>query len=362
MLLRREDVAVPDAVRRIVAIQAQEPASPYLALWNRIADLDPADLDLAFAEQIVVKASLMRLTLHAVHAQDHPGFHHAMSPSLRASRLYDKRFTGLGLSPDDADAALADAVRFAKQARTNAEFEAMLTERVGELPRPGLWWALRTFAPLVHAPTDATWSFGPRLSYVAPHARIRPEDHGASVRTLVRRYLEGFGPASVADVAQFTLLRRPVVRDALSALDDELEKLESDDGTELFDLPDAPRPDENTPAPSRLMAMWDSTLLAYADRSRIIPPGYRSLVIRTNGDVLPTVLVHGHVVGVWRAVDTGIEITAFERLSPAVWTELESEAAALRGFLTDRDPLVYRRCAHWWASLAEATTTVRVIT
>ncbi len=100
--------------------------------------------------------------------------------------------------------------------------------------------------------------------------------------------------------------------------------------------------------------MWDSILLAYSDRSRVIPSDYRRLVTRQNGDVLPTLLVDGYVAGVWRPVEGGIEATAFHRLSDAAWSGLVDEAAALVAFLTDREPTVYRRYTHWWRELPGA--------
>jgi hypothetical protein len=96
------------------------------------------------------------------------------------------------------------------------------------------------------------------------------------------------------------------------------------------------------------MAMWDSVLLAYADRARLIPPGYRRIVTRNNGDVLPTLLVDGYVAGVWRAVQDGIEATAFRALDGFAWEGLAAEARALVPLLADRDPEVYGRYHHWW--------------
>ncbi len=113
-------------------------------------------------------------------------------------------------------------------------------------------------------------------------------------------------------------------------------------------------PDEDTPAPPRLMAMWDSILLAYADRSRVIPPEYRKLVMRSNGDVLPTLLVDGYVCGVWRPVDGGIEATAFHPLPDDAWDGLAAEARQLVAFLADREPAVYSRYARWWTDLPTA--------
>ncbi|MFD6887464.1 winged helix DNA-binding domain-containing protein [Streptomyces sp. NPDC059957] len=368
LLLRREVMDVGDAVRRVVALQAQHAASPYLALWNRLSGFDPADLDAAFTGREVVKSTLMRLTLHAVHAEDYPAFREAVQPSVRAARL-GTRFTDSGLTAADADVLAPELLDFADRPRTTAECEAWLADRLGAAPQPGAWWGLRQYAPLLHAPTAAPWSFGERPSYIAPAHRPRtvpadPEASEESLRTLVLRYLEGFGPASAADVAQFSLVQRTRVRQALRALElsGRLERLAGPDGEELFDVRGAPRPEEDTPAPPRLMAMWDSVLLAYCDRSRIVPPQYRGLVARMNGDTLATLLVDGHVAGVWRpaGADGGIEATAFHPLPEEVWEALAGEARALTAFLADREPEVYRRYGHWWSKLPSAETRLLV--
>ena len=97
--------------------------------------------------------------------------------------------------------------------------------------------------------------------------------------------------------------------------------------------------------------MWDSRLLAYADRGRLVPPEHRRDITRINGDVLPTLLVDGLVAGVWRPVEGGIEATAFHALTDQAWAGLASEAVSLVGFLAGRDPAAYRRYGHWWATL-----------
>lgn len=358
LLLAREPLDVAAAVRRLAALQAQEAASPYVALWNRLAGFDPADLDAAYADRTVVRATLLRITSHAVHAEDYPAFHNAMVPSLRASRLHDRRFTSSGLTIADADALLPHLLEFAARPRVKAEIEDLLEARLADR-NPRAWWALRTFAPLWHAPTGGPWSFGPRSSFVAAPVQLPPEDQDASIQWLLRRYLEAFGPATAADFAQFTLLTRAVARDALGALAGELERLEGPDGAELYDVPGGSLPAEDTPAPPRLLPMWDSILFAYFDRSRVIPPDYRRLVIRNNGDALPTLLVDGYVAGVWRPVEGGIEATAFHRLPEDAWTGLAAEATALTAFLAGRDPAVYRRYRHWWDKLP--STEVRVL-
>lgn len=353
LLLHREPVTAVDAVRRVGALQAQEPASPYIALWNRVAGFDPAALDAAFAEGTVVKASLMRITLHAVHADDYPAFHAAMVSSLRASRLYDGRFKVTGLAIPEVDDLLPELLAFTERPRAKAEIEATIQARLGDRGERA-WWALKTFAPLTHAPTGGPWSFGLRPSFLAARDRLPAASRETSVRSLIRRYLEAFGPASVADVAQFSLLTRAVVRDAIGAMTDELVEMDGPDGSVLHDVPGRPLPDPETPAPPRLLPMWDSILLAYADRSRVIPADVRRVVIRSNGDVLPTLLVDGQVAGVWRPRDGAIEAMAFQPLSEDAWTGLDAEARALIAFLADRDPAVYRRYARWWTSLPSA--------
>lgn len=352
LLLRREPLTVPEAVRRVVAVQAQEPASPYLALWNRVDPFGPADLDAAFAERTVLKATLLRATLHAVHAGDHPAFHAAMADSLRGARVADARFTGSGLTAADTDALLPDLLAHAASPRTKVDFEALFADRLGGPPEPRLWWALKTYAPITHAPTGGPWSYGPKAAFLAAPA-VEP-DRERAVQRLVRRYLEGFGPASAADFARFTRLGRGVARAALAAQPD-LRTLTGPDGTELYDVPDGVVPAADTPAPPRLMAMWDSVLLAYG-QSRVVPTELRAVVTRVNGDVLPTLLVDGLVAGVWRAVDGGIEATAYRPLPDAAWDGLATEARALVAFLADRDPAVYRRYAHWWSKLAPGET------
>lgn len=355
LLLRREPLGVADVARGLLALQAQEPASPYLALWNRIAGFSPADLDAAFADRTLVKATLLRITLHAVHSEDYRTVREAMRPTLYASRL-GHRFAAAGLVPADAAELEPGFLEFARQPCSNGELSSWLGERVGAEKQAGAWWGMRAYAPLVHVPTGGPWSFGTSPSYVAaPEGRFaEPEESEPALRALVLRYLEGYGPASVADIAQFTMVQRTRVRTALKTIEDPLDLLEGPDGTTLYDLPGAPRPPADTPAPPRLLPMWDNVLLAYADRARLIPPDHRKLVIRVNGDVLPTLLVDGRVAGVWRPTEEGIEATAFQDLSPGTWEALAEEGHSLTALLIARDPKVYGRYGHWWPKLPAA--------
>lgn len=354
MLLRRESIRVDEAVSRATALQAQEPASPYIALWNRIEGFDPTALDVAFAEGSIVKSNAVRMTLHATFVDDYTAFREATDPSIRAARLRDRRFIESGLTVADADALVPEILAQASHPRPAAQLRAWLDDRLGAAAHPGAWWALRQYAPLLRAPTGETWSFGAQMAFVAPRTRptlADPDVAAESLKTLVLRYLAGFGPASVADMAQFMLIQRSRVRSAVRALAGGVERLEGPNGEELFDIPGGLIPNEDTLAPPRLLGMWDNILLAHAVRDRVIPPEYRKHVIRTNGDSLPTLLVDGLVAGVWRTVEGGIEATAFHPLPDTVWDGLAAEAEALTIFLAGRDPMVYRRHQHWWNKL-----------
>ncbi|WP_079086777.1 winged helix DNA-binding domain-containing protein [Streptomyces silvensis] len=349
LLLERRRLDVAEAVRQVCALQAQTPASPYVALWNRVRDFVPADLDAAFADGRIVKATLMRITLHAVHADDYGPYRAAMLTALRTSRLADRRFLATGLTPADADGLLPELAGFLARPRTGAEVESEVTGRFGEHAHR-LWWALRAYAPVRHAPVGGPWSFTLPNSYVGSSAAPvpLPEEADTGVQWLLRSYLRAFGPATAQDFARFTRLGRPAATRALQELGDQVVRVTGPDDTTLFDLADATVPAEDTPVPPRLLPMWDSSLLAHTVPGRFMPQEYRPLVVRRNGDVLPCLLVDGRVAGVWRTTDDGLELTAFRKLAKAEWQGLTEEAEKLSVLLADREPTVYRRYRHWW--------------
>jgi hypothetical protein len=357
LLLKRADIGVVDAVRAVAALQAQSPAGPYLGLWNRVSSFDAADLDRAYAEHRVVKASLMRMTVHTVTAEDYPALHRAMVDDLRRGRLGDPRFTVGGVSIEKADALMPDVIAFASEARTKAELEAMIARRAGTAAGQPVWWAYRYLTPIVHAPTGGPWSFGDRPSYLAARMPFFKGERAAAVAVLIRRYLEAFGPASATDIGMFTMLPQPPIKAGLARLAEELTAHEGPDGKLLLDIRDGPLPPEDIAAPPRLLPMWDNVLLAYRDRSRIVPEAYRRVIGKNNGDTLPSVLIDGYVAGIWRPAPEApgrIEVTAFHRLDAPTWDELEVEARSLVAFLRDREPNVYSRYGHWWKRLPAA--------
>lgn len=355
LLLKRADLDPVTAISRLCALQAQEPASPYLALWTRLADFDPTVLDDAFATQVVVKATLMRMTLHAVSAADYPTLWSALADYSRRARTLDPRFAPTGRSDEEVRQLTGRALPAMDRPRSNAEMTALLDELAGPVPDPGWWWAVRAFAPIVHAPTGGPWWFGRRPSYVAAPTAPDAGDREDSLDKVALSYLAAFGPATVLDLAQFLKLARRPVRATIERLTAHLDVLDGPDGQPLYDVPDGPRPPADTAAPARFLPMWDSVLLAYADRSRIIPTDVRKHVIRQNGDILPTILVDGYVAGVWMPEHTDdgpvIRVTPFHPLDDETWGQLRTEAAELIAFLQPREPGIYRRYLRWWAAL-----------
>jgi hypothetical protein len=354
-LSERRPVGVTDAVRSVLALQAQEPAAPYLALWNRIDDFDASDLDRAFATGAVVKATLFRFTLHAVAATDVRWARAAMLSRVSDAGYHDV-LADVGLAPERVDELLGRLSTVMAEPHDNAAMEQALSELVPGVGDPArLWSALRVVGAFRHAPTPDPWSFGRRPAFLP--CTLAADDQRAAITELVRRYLTAFGPATVADIAQFTLLKRSVLREVVDSMADVVAAA-GPDGSQLVDVRGGdPRPDaEQAALPPRLLGMWDSVLLAYADRSRVIPDEHRPHVIRRNGDVLPTVVAHGLVRGVWRASTDAIEIRALEPLDDATLQGLDDEARALRRLLADREPTVFSRFGRWWDRLPDRPT------
>jgi hypothetical protein len=354
-LSSRRPVGVTDVVRSVLALQAQEPAAPYLALWNRIEGFDAQELDRALAEGVIVKASLFRFTLHAVAASDITWMRAAMRRRVRDAGYHDV-LDEVGLTAERVDEVLARLSTGMAEPHGSADMEQVLSELVPEVRDPArLWSALRVVGAFRHAPTADPWSFGRRPVFLP--CTVAADDEPAATAELVRRYLAAFGPATVADMSQFTILKRSTLREVVESMADVV-AVAGPDGSQLVDVNGGgPRPEaEMAPLPPRLLGMWDSVLLAYADRSRVIPDEHRPHVIRRNGDVLPTVLVDGLVRGVWRASTNAIEIRALEPLDDASLHALNEEAQDLRRLVADREPAVFSRFERWWDRLPDGPT------
>lgn len=354
LLLERAKLDVVTATERIGGLQAQEPASPHIGLWTRLAGFEPADLDQALAKRSVVKGTLMRSTLHIVSAADYLHLWPAVVPMLGSSRRQDRA------KPPSAErlAALrAQAEAFTAEPRGLGELREHLGNADNMTPDEVLWWIRRSVA-FAHAPSDVPWSFGrrPRVAHALPWlgAEGWPTTDEALER-LVRRYLGAFGPATAADLSQWSGLAVATVRPGIAALDaaGELRRFSDERGRELLDLEGAPLPDADTPAPPRLLPMWDSTLLAFADRTRLISDEDRRVVIARNGDTLPTFTVDGFVAGLWsgEAEPGGRSRIVIEPFRPplrrADQRALEAEGERLAAVVGSLEPTVYARYQRW---------------
>jgi hypothetical protein len=349
-LLERSHLDPVAAIERIGGIQAQEPASPYLALWTRLVDFDASSLDAAFARRTVVKATLMRTTLHVVSADDFLALRAAITLREPGIRRPDR------VEPlPDADLArlIETGIDFSAEPRTLGELRDHLAGQLdGKDPEELVWW-FRRRATLVHAPSDVAWSFARRPRLVAASSWLDGRSLAApaeAVEHLARRYLAAFGPATAADLAAWSGMTVASVRPGIEAIEaaGELRRFSDERGRTLLDLEGAPLPPADTPAPPRLLPMWESSLLAFADRTRIVSDADRALVIAANGDTLPSFLVDGRVAGLWWAEQdaagrTRIVLEPFRRLATADRRALEGEGERLAAFVEPLEPTVYAR-------------------
>jgi hypothetical protein len=324
---------VPRAIERVGGLQAQWPPSPYVGLWTRLEGFRREHLVRAVERRLVVKATLMRETLHLVSAADYLAYA-GLFTSARAARVERE----LAKSPGDVDLEelTRELVRHAaEEPRSRPELLDLLGRpKLTQERRPWLeWHALTARGKLVHSPSGSAWRLTTGGSKYVPASVWLGDDAGeddAARRHLVRRYLAAFGPATRADVSQWTGLGAAALEPAVS--DPLLRRFRDERGRELLDVPRSPLPAATTATPVRFLPMWDSSLLSHADRSRILRDEYRQLVIRRNGDVQQTFLVDGFVAGTWKITDGEVALEPFQRLPRSVQRELRREARGLAAF------------------------------
>jgi hypothetical protein len=325
LLLRRRRLAPGPAIERLAGLQAQWPPSPYIGLWSRLEGFRRETLERAVLRGDVLKPTVMRGTLHLITRRDYPVFWWALRdmPTWYQEQHLAHALTLLEDARGRAPLTHAEALAWLEHEHGHAE----------EVDRRRIFHALRRRAHLLHAPESALWKV--RGGSVAFHAAEEPEevDVLAARVELVRRYLAAFGPASRADAAEWSGLRIGDLAPALAALEP-LRRFRDEKGRELLDLPRAPLPPADTPAPVRFLPKWDNTILAHADRSRVLPDELRREVIGKNGDVYQTFLVDGLVAGTWRYDKGGrVSVSPFAPLPRAARREVEDEAARLGAWL-----------------------------
>ncbi|WP_374772761.1 winged helix DNA-binding domain-containing protein [Streptomyces sp. NBC_01310] len=336
LLLDRAATPVLDAVAHLGGLQAQEPQEPFTGLWSRLRAFDPATLDDQLTGRSVVRTHLMRRTVHLVTADDALAWRARHDTMLRQRVLgtYRRELDGVDL---DELAAAARAVLADGEPRSMTELARALAERwpapgpralgemviaalvpVAQLPPRGLW---RTKAGVRNVPLSSWLG-----REIAPPS---PDGSDPVGQALVRRYLAAFGPAASADLRAWCgLAGLPA---AIAAIREELVTFRDERGRQLLDLPDAPRPDPDTPAPVRFLPAFDNAILGYHDRSRIIDDAHRGLSVSG----ARVVLVDGRVSATW-TVDAGtVTVTPLRGLTRAEQTAVTKEGQGLASFLSD---------------------------
>jgi hypothetical protein len=288
---------VVDAVEHLIGLQAQAPFPPYYGLWSRLEDFRPEDLATLITGRQVVRIALMRGTIHLASARDCLTLRPLIQPVLdkALAATYGRQLAGVDTG------ALAAAGRALTEAepRTFSELGALLAEQWPSRSPAALAQGVRALVPLVQVPPRAVWGAAGQARHTPAEAWLgRPLDRGGSLDAIVLRYLGAFGPASVRDVQAWSGLTG--LREIAGRLRPALRTFRDENGTELLDLPDAPRPDPGTPAPVRLVAEYENLILSHADRARVVSESDRPRLYGRNGVFPGTVLVNGLVAGIWR--------------------------------------------------------------
>ena len=334
MLMSRRNASPLEVIERLVGVQAQQARPPFVGLWSRISGFQREDLRALLESGDVVRATLMRATLHLMSRRDYFAFRPVLQPMLSAaaqSILRDR------MQRFDLDAVLAEGRRlFAERPRTFSEVRAGLTDAFPDADERAMGYAVRLHLPLILTPEEHEWTyradgdFGLIDGLAEAAANPAPAAHA-----LVLRYLAAFGPATVADVQAWSAIRG--LAPVLDELRPQLRVFRDERKRELFDLPDAPRPTEELVVPARFVADFDNLVLSHADRTRVIADAHRPLVVTKNGLVLPTILVDGFVAGTWKTTATRklatLTISSFGTLPQGARAELEAEAEDLLRFV-----------------------------
>jgi DNA glycosylase AlkZ-like len=330
LLLRREALDPAVALERLGGLQAQEAKPAFQALWTRLEGFERGRLHAALKSGDVVRATMMRATLHMTTAADYAALRTTLQPMLTGTMESILRQRG----DVDLDRVLPAARKLLKRGpRTFNALRGELAEEFPDTEIRALGYAVRMQLPLLMVPTDTDrWSFPADSEFALATAKLAGEDLPA----LIRRHLGAFGPASVADVQAWSGLKG--LKDAVKGMADELVEFKHGRRT-LYDLPDAPRPGEDVPAPPRLLPEFDNLMLAHQDRTRVITEDRRKALATKNLRIQATFLVDGVVAGSWAVKTTRgaatLTLSSFEPLAKGVKDELAAEAEGLLAFTDD---------------------------
>jgi hypothetical protein len=326
-------VPLTRALERLAGLQAQYAPSAYIGLWSRLEGFALDDLTRALERRRVVQATLMRSTIHIVAAGDY----WPLAVAIRRDQQdwwerTHRRYVG-DIDRDAVDAAVRDALADGPRARN----ELLEVVRPFAPERPTLVWQAAT-VELVRVPPSGTWERRRADLYATAESWVeRPEtDEADALDHLLRRYLAAFGPAILADAADWAGVNVTTLRPSAERI--RLRRFRDEEGRELLDLPRAPLPAEDTPAPARFLPTWDATLLVHARRTQILPERFRPLLFSTKTPhSFPSFLVDGAVAGKWRVERVRAKATLvlepFEPLPRAAGAELREEAERLVRFV-----------------------------
>lgn len=334
-LLDRTDAGLSDVVTHLGGLQAQEPQEPFTGLWSRVRDFDPDELSYLLEQRTLVRLHLMRRTVHLVTADDAWNWRPRHHTLLRQRTLGTYRRDLTGLDPDVLAARARDLMADGEPRSLGDVGRALAPHWPDIRPRVLGEAVVAALIPTVQLPPRGTWRSGAGATYLPLSTWLDRTDPprpapGADTE-LVRRYLRAFGPATSSDLRAWCgLAGLPAAVAALRDAD-ELISFRDDRGRELLDLPDAPRPDPDTPAPVRFLPAFDNAVLGYHDRTRIIDDDHRGLSVAGER----VVLVDGRVAATWTSgTGTGaITVTPLRTLGPADRTAIDDEADRLAAFL-----------------------------
>ncbi|WP_128379993.1 winged helix DNA-binding domain-containing protein [Streptomyces cavernae] len=330
LLLRRSDLSAKDAVAHLLGLQAQNVKPPYYALAARLDGFVPEDLSRLMADREVVRIVTLRSTIHTHTADDCL----TLRPLVQAARDRELSTFRKGLAGVDLDRLAAVARELVEaEPRTMKQLrEALLVEWPNADPQ-ALAIAARCKLPLVQVTPRGLWGRSGQVELTtAEHWLGRPAEPVPAPDATVLRYLAAFGPASVKDMQIWSGLTR--LRPAFERLRPQLVTFHDENGVELFDLPDAPRPAADTPAPPRFLPEFDNLLLSHADRSRVVPTEYKGRSWSGN-QAYRTFLVDGFLAGVWQVEGGVLTLEPFGVLTRAQRGELADEGERLLRIMAD---------------------------
>jgi hypothetical protein len=321
LLLRRSALSAKDAVAHLLGLQAQNVKPPYYALAARLEGFAPEDLSRLMADREVVRIVTMRSTIHTHTADDCL----TLRPLVQGARERELNVFRKGLAGVDLDRLAAVSRELVEaEPRTMKQLRVALLVEWPDADPFALAVAARCRLPLVQVTPRGLWGRSGQVALTtAEHWLGRPAEPVPAPDATVLRYLAAFGPASVKDMQTWAGLTR--LREVFERLRPELVTFRDEHGVELFDLPDAPRPDADTPAPPRFLPEFDNLLLSHADRSRVVPADLKGRTWQGN-QAYRTFLVDGFLAGVWRHEEQVLTIEAFNTLTKAQRDEVVQEA------------------------------------